>query len=86
MGVFDITFFWSLCGLRWDILAMRLDRTTILLGMITLIMPALRGWRASRTIATFIAILTGTIFLGVSSTGGAPLARPTTAVGQILIN
>ena len=88
MGVFAITLFWSLHGLQkgGSSLPVRLVGPTILLCMIALTMPALRGWRANRTIATFAAILTATIVLGISSTAGAPLARPSAAAGQFLVN
>ena len=74
MAVFGITLAWSLGTLQvsGSSLAMRLVGPAILLAMIALVMPELRGWRAKRTILAFTAILAGTIIVGISSTAGTP--------------
>jgi hypothetical protein len=74
MAVFGITLAWSLDTLQvsGSSLAMRLVGPAILLAMIALVMPELRGWRAKRTILAFTAILAGTIIVGISSTAGTP--------------
>lgn len=88
MAVFAITLAWSLRDLQDGSasLAMRLMGPTILLGMIAFVMPALRGWRARRTITAFAALLAGTIGVGISSVAGGPFARPTNALTQILVD
>ena len=86
MAVFAITLAWSLRNLEagGTSLAMRLLGPSILLGMIALVMPALRGWPARRTITVFTALLAATVGIGLSSVAGAPLAPTTTAVAQLL--
>jgi glucose dehydrogenase len=55
MAVFALTLAWSLGDLQSGgaSLMMRLIGPALLLGMIALLMPALRGWRLSRTITVF---------------------------------
>lgn len=88
LAVFAITLIWSLGNLRADgtDLAMRLVGPTIVLGLIGLVMPALRGWRPKRTITIFIAALSGTVAFGICSVAGAPFARPTATLAEILID
>jgi glucose dehydrogenase len=86
MAVFALTLGWSLGNLpsSGTSLIMRLVGPALLLGMIALLMPALRGWRASRTITAFATLLAGMIGLGLFSVAGGPLARPATALAQSL--
>lgn len=88
IAVFAITLIWSLGNLQagGTSLAMRLVGPTLLLSMIGLLMPTLRGWRTKRTITTFSTLLAGTIGLGIFSGSGGPLARPATALAQVLVN
>jgi glucose dehydrogenase len=85
MAVFALTLAWSLGNPQSGraSLLMRLIGPALLLGMIALLMPALRGWRASRTIEVFAAFLAG-MGPGLFSVAGGPLAGPTTALAQTL--
>jgi glucose dehydrogenase len=84
MAVFAVTLAWSLRDLQSGgaSLIVRLAGPALLLGMIALVMPALRGWRPSRTIAVFVALLALMIGLGILSGGGGSVARPTSALAQ----
>jgi quinoprotein glucose dehydrogenase len=86
MAVFALTLTWSLGNLQsaGASLIMRLIGPALLLGMIALLMPALRGWRPSRTITVFATLLAGMIGLGLFSVAGGPLAGPTTALAQAI--
>ena len=88
MAVFAITLAWSLRNLEGagTFLVMRLLGPAILLAMIALLMPSLRGWRARRTIAVFTAVLAGMIGVGILSVATAPFAWPPTAVSQLPMN
>jgi glucose dehydrogenase len=84
--VFVATLAWSLrnVGHGGTPLAWRLVGPTILLTMLALLMPVLRGWRARQTLIAFIGLQTGIIGIGLSSAGDGPLARPAAAVGELL--
>lgn len=86
MPVWALTLAWSLGNLQSGgaSLIMRLIGPALLLGMIALLMPALRGWRPSRTITVFATLLAGMIGLGLFSVAGGPLAGPTAALAQTL--
>ena len=86
MAVFALTLAWSLGNLQSGgaSLIMRLIGPALLLGMIALLMPALRGWRRSRTITVFATLLAAMIGLGLFSVAGGPLAGPATALAQTL--
>ena len=86
MAVFVVTVAWSLRNVQHGgtPLAMRLLGPTILLAMIGLLMPVLRGWHPRNTAIVFAALTTAMTGLGISSTAGGPLAGSTAALTQIL--
>jgi quinoprotein glucose dehydrogenase len=86
MAVLALTLAWSLGNLQSGgvSLIMRLIGPALLLAMIALLMPALRGWRPSRTITVFATLLAGMIGLGLFSVAGGPLAGPMAALAQTL--
>jgi len=52
--------------------------------MISLLMPALRGWRVRRTLAVLSALLIGTLTFGISCNNSAQMARTTTKATELL--
>ena len=86
MLVLAVTLAWSLrnVGHGGAPLVWRLVGPTILLGILALVMPVLRGWRARQTVIVFISLQLGIIGIGILSIGDGPLAGPTAAVGQLL--
>lgn len=80
MTVFAITLAWSLRNLQsgGSSVVMRLVGPALLLGMIALLMPALRGWRMRRTLTAFATLLAGMIGLGLLSAADDPDQRSPT--------
>jgi len=87
LAVFALTLAWSLRNVDHggSPLAMRLIGPIVLLSMISLIMPALRGWRAQRTVLVFSALLIGTVALGMSWSSGGMVARSRSSATQFLV-
>ncbi len=88
MGVFAITVIWALRNIQLGgtSLPMRLVGPSLLLAMIALLMPVLRGWHPRTAAIAFTALMVGTIGLGISCLAGGPLARSTATVTQLLDN
>ena len=86
IATFAITLAWALRDVSagGTPLAMRLLGPTLLLGMIALLMPALRGWRKGQTLTAFATLLAGTVGLGVAAVADWPVAAPATALVQLL--
>jgi quinoprotein glucose dehydrogenase len=86
MAVFAITVTWSLRNIEvgGSSLAMRLVGPSLLLAILALLMPALRGWHPRKTGSVFATLLIGTIGLGISSAAGGPLAGFTATVAHLL--
>ena len=86
MLVIVVTLAWSLADVGHDnsSLAWRLVGPMTLLGILALLMPALRDWRARRTIIAFMSLQVGIIGIGILSIGDGPLAGPTAAAGHLL--
>lgn len=88
MLVFAATLAWSLRNIQvgGSPLALRLTGPAILLFIIALVMPVLRGWHPVRALAAFAIILSGTIGVGIASAAGGPLANQAAALTQFLDN
>jgi len=86
MLVFATTLAWSLRNVQvgGSSLAMRLTGPAILLFIIALVMPVLRGWQPLRAAAAFAIILSATIGIGVASRANGPLAGQAAALSQYL--
>ena len=85
MLVFAGTVTWALRNVEaGSVLAMRLVGPLLLLTVIALLMPLLCRWSPRRTFAVFIAMVAGTVALGVLSLPTGPLGQHTAAVTQFL--
>jgi glucose dehydrogenase len=84
--VVTITLLWAMRGVDHGgtPVAIRLVGPIALLMMISLLMPALRGWRVRRTLAVFSALLIGTLTFGISCSNSAQMARTTTKATELL--
>jgi quinoprotein glucose dehydrogenase len=84
--VFAATLTWSMRNIEagGSPLAQRLVGPSLVLVMITLLLPVLCQWRPRQALTVFATMLTVTVAFAISASPDGPLARPTAAVIRFL--